>query len=354
MPQMIPTGYNDVLNALLKWGRSGLIPNTKVVKSYFPPVQDPVTGIKVLVPATMYITGDLGDRSKIKHSNIDDLPNTAYSGSSVGYALAPNDAANTTLGSPAYVGTTKITKAPDEIANNALGRGVSGITGNPDAGGFFNGMDSSVSAVVETRARDGGGPNGSGGGSPYTMAPGYMVTAANNAYRGRGYRQAALKSNDQAEYQENTKSLLNDTIADRAGRYLEYSTPYVTDNLSDAKVLYSTPETQGSDSYQRFTDRNDMDFRTTKVPCAIPGVLNACPTSTSDFPAVYPTFNFTTPITVMSDNPPSVKSYLEQYTGNDTETFIIAGNDYKQEMIQDVAVDAPVYLNESPFKEGIK
>jgi hypothetical protein len=48
--------------ALLSWSTSGLIPNTTHIKSYHPPVQDPVTGMLVNFPATVIQTQYSGKR----------------------------------------------------------------------------------------------------------------------------------------------------------------------------------------------------------------------------------------------------------------------------------------------------
>lgn len=58
MANEVPANFSAIVDKLMTWGRSGLIPETKIIKSYWPPIADPTTGVQVCLPATVYSTED--------------------------------------------------------------------------------------------------------------------------------------------------------------------------------------------------------------------------------------------------------------------------------------------------------
>jgi hypothetical protein len=56
MANEVPVNFSAIVDKLMTWGRSGLIPETKIIKSYWPPIADPTTGVQVCLPATVYST----------------------------------------------------------------------------------------------------------------------------------------------------------------------------------------------------------------------------------------------------------------------------------------------------------
>jgi hypothetical protein len=259
----IPSGYDDVLNALMTWGRTGLIPNTKVVKSYFPPVQDPVTGARVLLPATVYATDSIGDRSQVKHTNIDTLPNTPYAGSSVEYntinnSKTPKNVIADIGAVPKTIGTT--------VVNNEPGNAAVGI-------------DSISSNYVSLPMTD--------------PSPDHLVRALLNTTAGSDIQQSAESTNDQSVYAANHTAALQTTTADVFTANLAVKPQIVTSNLSDTQTLLSTGQlASGTEEHGTFTMRQDLDMHATRVPCAIPGVLNCYIVAPQAKPAVYPKYTY--------------------------------------------------------------
>ena len=259
----LPAGYDDVLNALMTWGRTGLIPNTKVIKSYFPPVQDPVTGARVLLPATVYATDSIGDRSQVKHTNIDDLPNTPYAGSNIEYNTINNS------------------KTPKNVIADigAVPKTIGTTVVNKDAGNAAVGIDSVSSNYVSL---------------PMTDPPGdHLVKALLNTTSGKNIQQSAIATTDETVYANNHAAVLPTTAADELTANLVVKPQTVTSNLSDTQTLLSTGQvspTMGENEV--FTMRQDLDMYTTGIPCAIPGVLNCYLVAPQAKPAVYPSYTY--------------------------------------------------------------
>lgn len=80
--QVIPDGYHAAIGHLMKWGRSGLIAGLNQVKSYHPPIKDPVTGILVNFPATVHSQGNIASYRGNTTSVVADLPNAGFAGKS--------------------------------------------------------------------------------------------------------------------------------------------------------------------------------------------------------------------------------------------------------------------------------
>ena len=242
--------YNAVISALMSWGRSGLIPNTRVIKSYFPPTTDPVSGVPVLIPATVYVTG----------------PRKAYTDTS-----RPPDPH---MATPNYIDT--LPNAP--VAGSSV---LFNLTDVQDTGGSA-GISSFSSAVDVMAGLSQDTFSGDERVSVGTMAvlPVNNATAAKTLTNGLLYSSAATAANDQTEYYKNGAHLDNkNTYADRAARFAGLSSlPRITDSHEDAKVLYtdsadpSTEEPVKNVAVAHIPDRYDVF--PTKVPCAMPGVLN--------------------------------------------------------------------------------
>jgi len=72
--------HTHVLNkSMLEWSRSGLIQNLSQVKSYHPPVADPVTGIPVNFPASIHITEKFANIANVNISHLDSTIDSNYS-----------------------------------------------------------------------------------------------------------------------------------------------------------------------------------------------------------------------------------------------------------------------------------
>lgn len=333
MAQRIIDGYDTVLDALMTWGRSGLIPNTKVVKSYYPPVQDPVTGIRVLMPATVYVTGDLGDRSKIKHSDIDAMPNSPLAGSNVQYAVPPDGPSLpieqnlAALGlQTRFVGTT--------ILDNQRDPGYVDVN-PPDRPGV--------------PLAEGGKPNARVMGvdgpvySPSQLAPtpGQVVRAARNAIRGDQFKKLASDHDDQEKYSQALTNIIEKTIADRVCSNVSYTPALITDNLDDARTLFGSQDEnpQPGVNYETYGTRTDLEIHTTGIPCAMPGVLNCYLVSKYDKASTYPTFKYHPKVARMYDVPQYYKDYRAQYGTSDndaTEPYLVR-DDFDPNFLIDAA-----------------
>jgi hypothetical protein len=255
MTSPIPSGYNEILNALMAWGNSGLIPDTKLIKSYHPPAIDNITGVPILMPATTYETGSsesilksLLDRD---YSSISELPSASYS--------APN------------VKDWNVNDIP-------------------------TGPDTSLSH----------------------LAPIY----------GPFFKQAALTSADEKEYQKNTKKIDISVVAERLTENFDEKPVKITDNFDDAKNFYKTqPLTSGSgiggltSALQAAENKKPIDTRRpiprryelvpTKVPCAIPGVLNCYMEIYDKVDTTQPTYTYEEPVVTTTTLPDSLRTLLK-------------------------------------------
>jgi len=226
MSNPIPAGYNQILKALVDWGKSGLIPNTGVVKSYHPTSIDNITGVPIPAPATIYKSGNIDDPLRLGFRSIDELPNAAYTGS------------------------------------NVVDFNVNDIPTGPDTNLAHN-------------------------------APVY----------GKYYKEAALSTDAQSVYEKNTEKLKIPTVVDRITRYLDINVSTITDELQDAKVFYSIPpltkEVKDNEDKTPLDTRKPIPRRyellPTKVPCAIPGVLNCYMEVYDSVDVSQPTYTYRTP-----------------------------------------------------------
>lgn len=226
MGNPIPAGYHEILNALMAWGRSGLIPNTGLIKSYHPPSIDNVTGVAIPAPATIFKTGTIDNPRQIKYKSIDELPSAAYTGS------------------------------------NVVDFNVNDIPGGPDT-------------------------------NLAHRAPKY----------GMFYKDSALTSPDEETYKKNIAKLEIPTIADRMTKELAHKPVKITDNYEDAQTFYKIPplvrEIKDSDEKTPLDTRRPIPARyellPTKVPCAIPGVLNCYMEVYDQTDVSQPTYTYKTP-----------------------------------------------------------
>lgn len=198
-------GYNDILNVLMEWGRSGLIPNTKVIKSYHPPVQDSLTGIPVLMPASTYETGIIPDYSKEIYRDINSYTNV-----------------------------------PGGTASRIQDY-------NPPIGKLVD---------------------------PQLNVPPKTEVAVETVKYGPLFKEAALTSQTEEEYQENIKNIRVASIADRMTRDVTHNPQYVMNNLQDAKAFVSIKTDVPDDTKIAPKIPNRYEMVPTGIPCAIPGVLN--------------------------------------------------------------------------------
>jgi hypothetical protein len=80
-PNIFNRFSNHLHSAMFEWTRSGLIPGLEQVKSYHPPIPDPVTGMLVNFPAVNHKnTSTSGKKNPMDRPMIDHLPNINYSG----------------------------------------------------------------------------------------------------------------------------------------------------------------------------------------------------------------------------------------------------------------------------------
>jgi hypothetical protein len=246
MTSPIPSGYNEIINALMAWGNSGLIPDTKLIKSYHPPSIDNVTGVPILMPATTYETGSSESILKTlldrEYSSISDIPSASYTGSNV------ND------------------------------WNVNDIPTGPDT-------------------------------SLSQLAPIY----------GPNFKEAALTSNDEKEYQKNTQKLDINVLADRLTENLNEKPVKITDSFTDAKTFYKIPPL--TEISKNNEEKTPLDTRKpiperyelvpTKVPCAIPGVLNCYMEVYDKVNVAQPTYTYEEPVVTTTTLPDSLRALLK-------------------------------------------
>lgn len=244
---IVRPGFNAVLNALIEWGNSGLIPNTKVIRSYHPPAIDNVTGVPVLMGATVYETKDFDyntvmDNTKSKITNLHEK---------VVITALYRDKEN----------LPKNTDPKKPIANF---RGISGLISQLPAA-FYSG-----SLIKDFNVNN---------------IPGSLDTAlaARSPLNADLYKESALTSADEEEYLQNVEKLKVPTVADRiTDGFVDKKVELIIDDFDDAKLFYAvqplgteeTPVPQNTPKDNRKPIPRRTELVPTGVPCAIPGVLN--------------------------------------------------------------------------------
>jgi len=269
-------GYNDILNVLMDWGRSGLIPNTKVIKSYHPPLVDSLTGVAVLMPATTYTTGIIPDYAKEKNMDINDLTNAPRSGSRI------------------------------QDYNPPIGKLV-------DPQLIANPKTESAIAAVEY---------------------------------GDLYRESALNANTQAQYEKNIKNLKINTIADRTTRGLTHKPKFIMENLQDAKNFCSIKTAELDSNVVAPQIPNRYEMIPTRVPCAMPGVLNC-------YVATYDKIDIKK-IEYKYENPYFVTPHVSEEFITDPNTKTIVGDINTQTLLigEDFKYATPEDTNNIPDNPG--
>jgi len=92
-PVHVAPNNDKIIGALMDWGRSGLIQNITQVKSFHPPVPDPVTGILVNFPATIHKSKKIGNivAHSFDDNHLDNIPNFQTSAGNVNVKLFDED-----------------------------------------------------------------------------------------------------------------------------------------------------------------------------------------------------------------------------------------------------------------------
>lgn len=244
---IVRPGFNAVLNALIEWGNSGLIPNTRVIRSYHPPAIDNITGVPVLVGATVYETKDFDYDTTIEKT----IPN--------------------------------IENLHEKVVITSLYRNRENLPNNIDPKkpiANFRDLKSSVSEL----------PAAFYSGSlvqdfNVNTIPGSLDTAlaANSPLNADLYKESAFSAEDEDAYLKNIEKLKVPTVADRVtDGFVNKKIDLIVDNFEDAKTFYAVqplgveeapiPDNTPKDNRKPIPRRTELV--PTGVPCAIPGVLN--------------------------------------------------------------------------------
>lgn len=307
MPNPIPVGYNDILNTLLAWGQSGLKPNATVVKSYLPPVKDPQTGIEVLVPATTFKTADVKESreltkklmalpkeeddvpsynlTKLTNSwgeelpTIHSLPSAPYAGSGISDFIVNND---DPFGPQTFIGLRTVPDANliEQVATfSGSGIGAAVVA--------YTAQKKYVDSMTTSSAKA-------------TVLSGTMLSSAG----GIGSLCKALLG-----------PLGRTAAADRMAREVSRGLPRIIDRVDDIRTMLATPlidPEADPPMVEIRTGKKDIDpdalptggkafiprrydLKATRVPCAIPGVLNCIMTKYDTVDKTDKTFNYTPP-----------------------------------------------------------
>lgn len=266
---------HEITNGLLTWARSGLIPNVKQVKSYHPPMPDPVTGILVNFPASIHTSSYPArvSRKKIGSSllqSIDTIPESTRNNTNTVQDF--ND-------DHGIIGSSVI-KAIDSIPINSYIKKLAHSESISDSDYF-----SSLKIGIETIY----------GSSKVPLPPGLIIAA--NAIPDGFTQITNTKVIDTPfiAYQgpgANIVYVLNDsvisnaypTVADQlaiAGNYPPIKR--IVNTREDASIYYSKPDDKMTDAQRAdLAARASDQFNSNKrkqvvisgVPAAIPGTLN--------------------------------------------------------------------------------
>jgi hypothetical protein len=259
-------------NALLQWSRSGLIPNVTQVKSYHPPVQDPVTGILVNFPATMHTSKSA---KKIKGNRLTPIDSLGHaSRNDITGRIHDFDSENAIVGS-----STK--NAIESIPINSFIKKLAASNAHSDST-FLQSMTDGIKNVY---------------GKPYIPpAPGLMFYAnaiptgftkvTNSGLDGLYIPYEGPGANVIYVLNESLSSYVYPTVADQLAICSGFPLPpRIVNNRSDANAYYtvSNPisnltESQKADlaarSSSQFSASERKAVKITGVPAAIPGLLN--------------------------------------------------------------------------------
>jgi len=271
-PNVMVKGQNVISKSLINWSRSGLIPNIEQIKSYHPPVPDPVTGILVNFPATVHKSRSSGKRLHAAKLNpIDDTDSSP--GNSNHYGVTKDfDFENGIIGSSTH-------KAIESIPLNKYIKKLTQSNAFTD-NTYVTTLTNSITAIY---------------GNAVVTNPGivlenipedfvYSTTLNSNsspfiAYEGPGANVVYIEN-------KTVTSNLYPTTADTLAVLCGLPAPKrITDERSSANVYFSTPnpigaltESQKFDLAARannqFSLSTNKRVKTTRVPAAIPGLLN--------------------------------------------------------------------------------
>ena len=259
-------------NALLQWSRSGLIPNVTQVKSYHPPVQDPVTGILVNFPATMHTSKSARRIKGNRLTPIDSLGHASRNDNTG--RIHDFDSENAIVGS-----STK--NAIESIPINSFIKKLAASATHNDSN-FLKSMTDGIKNVY---------------GKPYIPpAPGLTFYAnaiptgftkvTNSGLDGLYIPYEGPGANVIYVLNESLSSYVYPTVADQLAICSGFPLPpRIVNNRSDANAYYtvSNPisnltESQKADlaarSSSQFSASERKAVKITGVPAAIPGLLN--------------------------------------------------------------------------------
>lgn len=314
MPDPFPPNYDLILNDLLAWSKSGLIPNTRVVKSYHPPVVDAVTGIPVLIPATVYET------KEVTRSNADFvIPNFTYRGDPVTYQqMVRGNYPSSSADNISDISTVSLPVAnPTKVVD---------MDNLPHF--FYAGSSVKDFNINET--------------------PGELDTSLTHYYAAYSdrYKDSANVAVDQSDYESITADARINTVGDRLMRDVNHTLPRYVDNLEDAKAFFKLaprefPEIENDPKGYPYIP-NRYDLIPTKVPCSIPGVLNCYMTAYDKVDISIPKIEYRPPNIDTYYVPDNIRRQIywsEQFTGDgSTASFSLANSAMNKEAIK-VVVD---------------
>lgn len=355
---LLHPAYDEVLGHLVAWGKSGLIPNTKVIKSYHPPIADPITGVQVLIPATTletnfptksnqdYLVGDSisggyemyrgkpysaravlnqgsefapaatqeivglveGKDDSKNYININPAPGVPlnqyhgdhpYTDIATEVVSKPSGlGALTTIDASAVLGPNgeTITVSKPELSNGALAE-PSCTIGTVNGGIVTMANAGMLSAIGPGVAKAGkidmlshaphSGPNYTVKDFNVNKTVGGLDTLGGISMirKGQQYQDLTTGAVDAAEYSTGVTEIYKKdiTVVDKLSAQLGFNLPRWTDNHNDAKALYDTKmngtyPTEDTSNVTETAGRalipKRYDLVPTRVPCAMPGILN--------------------------------------------------------------------------------
>ena len=265
---------NSIHTSLINWSRSGLIPGITQVKSYHPPVQDPVTGILVNFPATMHTSDQR--RKRLIYSNLNQIDNLTNSSEVYRTGkITDFDSENGIVGS-------SVKQAIESIPINNYIKKLVNSNAVPDSQYLStltqNIKNDSVYGAVQVVT-----PPGLVVSSPpagFTLIKSTSVTAPPYyAYQGPGANVVYVLNQSVIA---NLYPTIADTIAVAGG----IAPPNrIIDNRKDANAYYqliqstdTLTDAQRADlaarASKQFSPTDRKKVRLTGVPAAMPGVLN--------------------------------------------------------------------------------
>ena len=267
---IFPKNGHLLHNAMINWSRSGLIPGLTHVKSYHPPVQDPVTGVLVNFPATTHTSTSNKKRAR-KLNPMDSLNNIGISN----YEGRVKDfnSHNGIIGS-------SIKSAIDAIPVNSLIKKLSNTAGITEESysKMVPQMIQQIYGTVKIPAPPG---------IVVDSVPEGFVAMTNHNVLEESYKMYHGPGGN-VVYVLNSNVTANayPTVSDHFALSIGLAPPSrVTDKLSDATSYYSvsTPREQLTEAQRadlaarattQFTSGSDKRLTITGVPAAIPGMLN--------------------------------------------------------------------------------